>query len=71
MNNLLEPVDNGSNYPFRSKMLPPRQGRSGFNWSHNRVFTLENAGLLLPVFLAEVLPNSDIDIQADVRTDYR
>ena len=66
MNNLLEPVDNGSNYPFRDKMLPPRQGRSGFNWSHNRIFTLENAGLLLPVFCAEVLPNSDYDISADL-----
>ena len=66
MNNLLEPVDNGSNYPFRNKILPPRQGRSGFNWSHNRVFTLENAGLLLPVFCSEVLPNSDYDISADL-----
>lgn len=66
MNNLLEPVDNGSNYPFRDKMLPPRQGRSGFNWSHNRIFTLENAGLLLPVFCSEVLPNSDYDISADL-----
>ena len=66
MNNLLEPVDNGSNYPFRDKLLPPRQGRSGFNWSHNRIFTLENAGLLLPVFCAEVLPNSDYDISADL-----
>lgn len=66
MNNLLEPVDNGSNYPFRDKLLQARQGRSGFNWSHNRVFTLENAGLLLPVFLAETLPNSDYDINADL-----
>ena len=66
MNNLLEPVDNGSNYPFRDKLLQARQGRSGFNWSHNRVFTLQNAGLLLPVFLGEVLPNSDIDINADL-----
>ena len=66
MNNLLEPVDNGSNYPFRDKMLQARQGRSGFNWSHNRIFTLENAGLLLPVFCAEVLPNSDYDISADL-----
>ena len=66
MNNLLEPVDNGSNYPFRDKLLQARQGRSGFNWSHNRVFTLENAGLLLPVFCAEVLPNSDYDISADL-----
>ena len=66
MNRVLEPIDNGSNYPFRDKMLSPRQGRSGFNWSHNRVFTLENAGLLLPVFLGEVLPNSDYDISADL-----
>ena len=66
MNNLLEPIDNGSNYPFRDKMLASRQGRSGFNWSHNRVFTLENAGLLLPVFCSEVLPNSDYDISADL-----
>ena len=66
MNNLLEPVNNGSNYPFRDKLLQARQGRSGFNWSHNRVFTLENAGLLLPVFCAEVLPNSDYDISADL-----
>lgn len=66
MNNLLEPVDNGSNYPFRDKLLQARQGRSGFNWSHNRVFTLENAGLLLPVFCSEVLPNSDYDISADL-----
>ena len=66
MNNLLEPVDNGSNYPFRDKLMPARQGRSGFNWSHNRVFTLDNAGLLLPVFCAEVLPNSDYDISADL-----
>lgn len=66
MNNLLEPVDNGSNYPFRDKLLPARNGRSGFNWSHNRVFTLENAGLLLPVFCSEVLPNSDYDISADL-----
>ncbi len=66
MNNLLEPVDNGSNYPFRNKLLQARQGRSGFNWSHNRVFTLENAGLLLPVFCSEVLPNSDYEISADL-----
>ena len=66
MNNLLEPIDNGSNYPFRDKLLQSRQGRSGFNWSHNRVFTLENAGLLLPVFCSEVLPNSDYDISADL-----
>ena len=66
MNNLLEPIDNGSNYPFRDKLLQARQGRSGFNWSHNRVFTLENAGLLLPVFCSEVLPNSDYDISADL-----
>lgn len=66
MNNLLEPVDNGSNYPFRDKLLQARQGRSGFNWSHNRIFTLENAGLLLPVFCSEVLPNSDYDINADL-----
>lgn len=66
MNNTLEPVDNGSNYPFRNKLLQARQGRSGFNWSHNRVFTLENAGLLLPVFCSEVLPNSDYDISADL-----
>ena len=49
MNNLLEPVNNGSNYPFRDKLLKARQGRSGFNWSHTRIFTLSNAGLLLPV----------------------
>lgn len=66
MNKLLEPIDNGSNYPFRDKLLQARQGRSGFNWSHNRVFTLENAGLLLPVFCSEVLPNSDYDISADL-----
>lgn len=66
MNNLLEPIDNGSNYPFRDKLLQARQGRSGFNWSHNRIFTLENAGLLLPVFCSEVLPNSDYDISADL-----
>ena len=66
MNNLLEPINNGSNYPFRDKLLQARQGRSGFNWSHNRVFTLENAGLLLPVFCSEVLPNSDYDISADL-----
>lgn len=66
MNNLLEPVNNGSNYPFRDKLLQARQGRSGFNWSHNRVFTLDNAGLLLPVFCSEVLPNSDYDISADL-----
>ena len=66
MNDLLEPIDNGSNYPFRDKLLQARQGRSGFNWSHNRVFTLENAGLLLPVFCSEVLPNSDYDISADL-----
>lgn len=66
MNNLLEPVNNGSNYPFRNKLLQARKGRSGFNWSHNRVFTLENAGLLLPVFCSEVLPNSDYDISADL-----
>ncbi len=66
MNKLLEPVDNGSNYPFRDKLLQARQGRSGFNWSHNRVFTLANAGLLLPVFCSEVLPNSDYEISADL-----
>ena len=54
MNNLLEPVDNGSNYPFRDKLLQARQGRSGFNWSHNRIFTLENAGLHLLVFYAHM-----------------
>lgn len=66
MNRMLEPVQNGSNYPFREKMLSPNAKRSAFDWSHNLIFSMSNAGVLMPVFLSEVLPNSDYSISADV-----
>ncbi len=66
MNKGLEPIDNGSNYPFRDKMLNPGTRRSAFNWSHSCIFSLENAGLLLPVMCEEVLPDSDYDLKANV-----
>lgn len=66
MNRQLEPIQNGSNYPFREKMLSPNVKRSAFDWSHNVIFTLDDAGYLLPVFFEEVLPNSDYTINADV-----
>lgn len=66
MNYGLEPVDNGSNYPFRDKMLKAGVSRSAFPWNHDCVFSLNNAGLLLPVFCSEVLPNSDYDVKIDM-----
>lgn len=66
MNYGLEPVDNGGNYPFRDKMLKPGVARSAFSWNHDCVFSLANAGLLLPVFCSEVLPNSDYDAKIDM-----
>lgn len=66
MNTGLEPIENGSNYPFRDKMLKPNVKRSAFPWDHSCVFSLPNAGLLLPVLCEEVLPNSDYDISANV-----
>lgn len=62
----LDPKDNGSNYPFRDKMLRPNIKRSAFDWSHSCVFSLENAGLLLPVLCEEVLPDSDYDLNVNV-----
>lgn len=66
MNKGLEPAKNGSNYPFRDKMLSPQNKRSAFPWDHSCVFSLANAGLLLPVMCEEVLPDSDYDISANV-----
>lgn len=66
MNKDLDPVDNGSNYPFRDKMMQPSVKRSAFDWSHSCVFSLENGGLLLPVMCEEVLPDSDYDLNANV-----
>lgn len=66
MNKGLEPRDNGSNYPFRDKMLRPNVKRSAFDWSHSCVFSLANAGLLLPVMCEEVLPDSDYDLNANL-----
>lgn len=66
MNKALEPLDNGSNYPFRDKMMGPNIKRSAFDWSHSCVFSLANAGLLLPVMCEEVLPDSDYDLNVNV-----
>lgn len=59
MNYQLDPVGVGSNYPFGDKMMKAKFPRSAFDWSHDHVFTMANAGLLMPVFFDEVLPASD------------
>lgn len=41
MNYGLEPIDNGSNYPFRDKMLKAGVSRSAFPWDHDCVFFVE------------------------------
>lgn len=65
MNYQLDPVGVGSNYPFGDKMMKAKFPRSGFDWSHDHVFTMANAGLLMPVFFDEVLPASDYSFSAN------
>lgn len=63
-NTKLEPIQNGSNYPFQDKMISPRNPRNAFNWSHDVIFTLPNGGLLMPVMCSEVLPGSEYRLSA-------
>lgn len=63
MNYGLDSADSGSNYQFGDKMMKPSMARTGFDWSCLNSLTIENAGLLIPIFFDEVLPSSSYDIQ--------
>lgn len=63
MNYGLDSADSGSNYQFGDKMLKPSMARSGFDWSCLNSLTINNCGMLVPIFFDEVLPSSSYDIQ--------
>lgn len=63
MNYGLDSVDSGSNYQFGDKMLKPSMARSGFDWSCLNSLTINNCGMLIPIFFDEVLPSSSYDFQ--------
>lgn len=63
MNYGLDSADSGSNYQFGDKMLKPSMARSGFDWSCLNSLTINNCGMLIPIFFDEVLPSSSYDIQ--------
>ena len=63
MNYGLDSADSGSNYSFGNKMLQPNIARTGFDWSCLNSLTIDNCGLLIPIFFDEVLPSSSYDLQ--------
>lgn len=63
MNYGLDSIDSGSNYQFGDKMMKPSLARSGFDWSCLNSLTINNCGMLVPIFFDEVLPSSSYDIQ--------
>ncbi len=63
MNYGLDSADSGSNYQFGDKMLKPNLARSGFDWSCLNSLTINNCGMLIPIFFDEVLPSSSYDFQ--------
>lgn len=63
MNYGLDSADSGSNYQFGDKMLKPNVARTGFDWSCLNSLTINNCGMLIPIFFDEVLPSSSYDIQ--------
>lgn len=63
MNYGLDSADSGSNYSFGDKMMKPSMARSGFDWSCLNSLTIENCGMLVPIFFDEVLPSSSYDFQ--------
>lgn len=63
MNYGLDSADSGSNYSFGDKMMKPSLARSGFDWSCLNSLTIDNCGLLIPIFFDEVLPSSSYDLQ--------
>lgn len=63
MNYGLDSIDSGSNYQFGDKMMKPSLARSGFDWSCLNSLTINNCGMLIPIFFDEVLPSSSYDIQ--------
>lgn len=63
MNYGLDAADSGSNYQFGDKMLKPNVARTGFDWSCLNSLTINNCGLLVPIFFDEVLPSSSYDLQ--------
>lgn len=63
MNYGLDSADSGSNYQFGDKMLKPSMARSGFDWSCLNSLTINNCGMLIPIFFDEVLPSSSYDLQ--------
>lgn len=63
MNYGLDSADSGSNYSFGDKMMKPNLARSGFDWSCLNSLTIENCGMLIPIFFDEVLPSSSYDFQ--------
>lgn len=63
MNYGLDSADSGSNYQFGDKMMRPSMARSGFDWSCLNSLTIQNGGMLIPIFFDETLPSSSYDIQ--------
>ena len=63
MNYGLDSADSGSNYQFGDKMLKPNVARTGFDWSCLNSLTINNCGMLIPIFFEETLPSSSYDFQ--------
>lgn len=57
--------DTGTNYKFGDKMIKPNFPRSAFDDSCLVTTTIDNAGLVFPIKLLEVLPNSDYEISVN------
>ena len=64
MNTILskEKVDSGSNYNFPDKMEIPKVPKSVFNLSHLVSGTLKNAGLIVPLFWCEYMPQDSFKL---------
>lgn len=57
--------DTGSNYKFGDKMIKPNFPRSLFDDSCLVTTSIDNAGMVFPIKLLEVLPNSDYEISVN------
>lgn len=57
--------DTGTNYKFGDKMIRPNFPRSAFDDSCLVTTTIDNAGVVFPIKILEVLPNSDYEISVN------
>lgn len=60
-----EGFSTGTNYKFGDKMIKPNFPRSAFDDSCLVTTTIDNAGVVMPVKVLEVLPNSDYEISVN------